>query len=430
MEAEMKQNKGSQTPFGHAVVIGGSIAGLTVARVLIDYFTQVTIIERDRLPDAPHFRRGVPQARHAHTLPLRGQVMLEEQFPGLADELITNGAVPINGGSEMAFFIAGGWHEVRHQAGLVSMTCSRPLLENTIYRRLVNHPRVQIIQEQSVVGLAVDKRERRVTGVHLRSRGGSSINEIRLAADLVIDASGRESRAPQWLADLGFTPPLETTINAFPGYATRVYRRPATFAGNWKTLYIRPTPPDRTRGGVIIPIEGDRWLVTLIGMAGDCPPTDEAGFLAFAQTLPVPQLAEAIKEAEPLSLPYGYRNIENRVRHYEKLPRYLEGFIVCGDAAYALNPVYAQGMTAAVMGSQALAYCLKKQSEKNHLAGLAQAFQAQLSRIVADPWQLSVREDQRWPVTKVIKEAMPAWIQLPSPKPGERSATASYNLAW
>jgi 2-polyprenyl-6-methoxyphenol hydroxylase-like FAD-dependent oxidoreductase len=429
MEAKTKQDKGSMAPFGHAVVIGGSIAGLTVARVLTDYFTQVTIIERDHLSDEPQYRRGVPQARHAHSLPLRGQMILEKQFPGLANELVANGAVPINGGSEMAFFIAGGWHEVHHQAGLISMTCSRPLLESTIYRRLANHPKVRIVQGQNVVGLTVDKRVRRVTGVRLRSRGGSPKNEVWLVADLVIDASGRESRAPQWLADLGFIPPRETIINAFPAYATRVYRRPANFAGSWKTLYIRPTPPNGTRGGVLLPIEGDRWLVTLIGMAGDAPPTDEAGFLAFAQSLPVPQLAEAIKEAEPLSLPYGYRNTENRVRHYEKLPRYLEGFLVCGDAAYALNPVYAQGMTAAVMGSQALAKCLEEQSERRQLAGLAQAFQAQLSQVVADSWQLAVREDRRWPLTKETKELLPVGLQLPSPKSRGRTATASYSLA-
>ena len=61
----------------HAVVIGGSIAGMTTARVLADHFARVTIIERDRLPDGPEFRRGAPQARHAHILLVRGQMILE-----------------------------------------------------------------------------------------------------------------------------------------------------------------------------------------------------------------------------------------------------------------------------------------------------------------------------------------------------------------
>lgn len=159
--------------FGHAVVIGGSIAGLTAARVLSDTFARVTVIERDQLPDTPDFRRGTPQARHSHTLPLRGERILEEKFPGLFDELCTNGAIRINGGSEMAFYLAGSWHEVKQQTTLISMTCSRPLLEQAIYRRLVNQFQVEFLQEYETVGLAVGPVGRRVTGVRLRPRHGS-----------------------------------------------------------------------------------------------------------------------------------------------------------------------------------------------------------------------------------------------------------------
>jgi glycine/D-amino acid oxidase-like deaminating enzyme len=52
----------------HAIVIGGSMAGLSVARVLTDYFQQVIVIERDAPPQERTFRKGVPQARHAHVL--------------------------------------------------------------------------------------------------------------------------------------------------------------------------------------------------------------------------------------------------------------------------------------------------------------------------------------------------------------------------
>src|SRR5688500_3313903 len=178
--------------FSHAIVIGSSIAGLTTARVLTDHFDRVTIIERDRLPDRPGFRRGVPQAWHAHTLPLRGQAILERLFPGLSNDLLANGAVSVNGGSEMAIFIAGGWHQLRHHAAVVSMSCSRPLLETTIYRRLANH-RVQIIQEHEVVGLRTDHAGQAVTGAQLRRRHQLRQNEIYLGANLVVDASGRDS---------------------------------------------------------------------------------------------------------------------------------------------------------------------------------------------------------------------------------------------
>ena len=108
-KTEDKHNSTANPVFGHAVVIGSSIAGLTVARVLTDHFARVTIVDRDHLPEMPEYRRGLPQTHHAHTLPLRGHQILEQQFPGLTEELIANGAVPINGGSEMAFFIAGKW---------------------------------------------------------------------------------------------------------------------------------------------------------------------------------------------------------------------------------------------------------------------------------------------------------------------------------
>jgi 2-polyprenyl-6-methoxyphenol hydroxylase-like FAD-dependent oxidoreductase len=418
-------------PFGRAVVIGGSIAGLTAARVLSDYFERVTIIERDRLPELAEFRRGTPQARHAHILPLRGQMILEQQFPGLVEELAANGAISIDGSSEMAFFIAGGWHEVRHHTAAVSTTCSRPLLETTIYRRLAQQDDVQIIQEHEVTGLEVDEQGERVTGVRLRRRWDVQAGETGMAADLVVDTSGRESRAPAWLAGLGYTPPRESVVNSFPGYATRIYRRPAEFSEPWKIIYIRPTPPDSFRGGLIIPIEGGRWQVTLVGMSRDYPPTDEEGFLEFARSLPTPKLYEAIKAAEPLTRPCGYRRTENRLRHYEQLPRYLEGFLAGGDAACALNPVYALGMTAAALTGQALAGSLKTQ-RPGDVAGLAQTFQQALHQVVAGPWQMATREDRRWPATEVAESLVSVRLQVPGrrfmPAPALRRPRQSSNV--
>jgi 2-polyprenyl-6-methoxyphenol hydroxylase-like FAD-dependent oxidoreductase len=403
----------NHTAFGHAVVIGSSIAGLTTARILADHFSRVTIIDRDRLPETPEFRRGIPQAHHPHTLPLRGQTLFEQLFPGLMAELLANGATSISAGSEMAFFIAGAWHQLRRHSGVLFTASSRPLLEATIYRRLASHPRIYIIQEHEAVGLQVDRYSQQVTGVQLRSRRGLYPNETRLLADLVVDASGRDSQAPQWLAGLGYTPPAETTIKAFSGYASRIYRFPGGFPGSWKTMYIKPSPPDSSRGGVIIPLEGDRWHVALVGMGRDYPPVDEAGFLAFARSLPTPQFYETIKTAEPLTKVYGYRRTESRLRHYDRLPRYLDGFLVTGDAAFALNPVYALGMTAAITGSLALERSLKMQ-QAGHITGLARTFQQQLGRSLADLWQMVSTQDQRWPATEVIEESVSVRPQIPA----------------
>jgi 2-polyprenyl-6-methoxyphenol hydroxylase-like FAD-dependent oxidoreductase len=130
--------------------------------------------------------------------------------------------------------------------------------------------------------------------------------------------------------------------------------------------------------------------------------------------LPTPQLYGAAKEAEPLTKPAGYRSTANRVNHYDKLPRYLEGFLVAGDAAYILNPVYAQGMTAALMGSQALADCLEQQRGQDSLIGLAGKFQQELRQAVASAWHLATREDRRWPATKVTNDVASVQHRAPS----------------
>ncbi len=390
---------------GHAIVIGGSIAGLLAARVLTEHFAKVTIIERDHKTDKAEFRKGTPHARHAHILMGRGQAIMEDLFPGFIQDLRNHGGIPMNMGNDFTFYVRGAWCQPFTSA-IVNTGASRPLLEAILYSRLENQPQIQILTGQEVLALRADSSGQRVTGVDLRVRGEGTQHETYLAADLVVDASGRDSHAPAWLASLGYSAPEEVSVNAFPGYTTRIYQRPANFT-EWKGMYMMPMAPNGTRGGVILPMEGDRWQVTLIGMAKDYPPTDEAGFLEFARSLPSPRFYAAIKQAEPLTAPYGYRRAENRLRYYEKLPRYLEGLLVCGDAVYALNPVYGQGMTVAALGSLVLDECLKSQRQRKaagDMTGLAKQFQKKLAGVIADPWQLATSQDFGWPVTEGGKQ--------------------------
>ena len=158
---------------------------------------------------------------------------------------------------------------------------------------------------------------------------------------------------------------------------------------------MAPTIP---RGGVILPIEGDRWLVTLAGAAHHFPPTDEDGFRAFAAALATPALAEAIRDAEPLTPIRGYRRTENRRRHFERMRRWPDRFVVLGDAVCAFNPVYGQGMTTGALGALTLDACLRR-AGPGGLAGVARRFQRQLGRVIAGPWLLATGEDFRWPST-------------------------------
>jgi 2-polyprenyl-6-methoxyphenol hydroxylase-like FAD-dependent oxidoreductase len=390
--------------YDHAVVIGSGIAGLTAVRVLSDYFNQVTIIERDRLQAPDDYRRGVPQGRHAHTLIPRGQAILEHLFPGLLAEMADSGAVAINAETDIAYFHNGRWQTPQRRT--TSIASSRPLLESIMRQRVMALPNVSVITSCNVVGLKTDAAGKRVTGLRLRPRRDAERTENEVVANLVVDTSGRSSKAPQWLADLGFTPPEEWRINSFVAYTSRLYQRPADFDGGWKTLYIQPEPPRGTRGGIIVPLENGRWCATLIGVAGDVPPNDEAGFLEYAQSLPSPSFYEAIKDAEPLSQPSGFQQTENRVRRYDKLPDYLDGFLVCGDAAIALNPIYAQGMTAAVQAANALQQSLQAQQQHTpaSLDGLSARFQQKLSQINYRLWRIATTNDWGWPITEVTDD--------------------------
>lgn len=401
MASQYERSNPSNILAQHALVIGAGMAGLVAARVLADRFARVTIIDRDQLSDAPNFRRAVPQARHPHTLLRRGQEILERLFPDLTNELLAQGAIAIDPCTDVAFFAGGAWRTPGRNDDTMSIAASRPLLESTLYRRISAHPRVTILSGHEVEQVTVDEARSRVTGAYVHTRGQSK--SMWVEADVVLDTSGRRSLAPQWLTDLGYMPPEESTIDALTGYATRIYRRPHMIDIDWRAMYIRPTPPDDTRGGMIIPMEGDRWHVALIGEDGDYPPIDENGFLNFARNLPTPRLYEAIKDAEPLTQPYGYRITANRMRHYEALPRYLEGFLVLGDAVYALNPVYSQGITAAALSGLALEGCLIAHMSSG-ISGLSKGFQEHLNDALAEMWKYITRLDGRWHTTQITHQ--------------------------
>jgi 2-polyprenyl-6-methoxyphenol hydroxylase-like FAD-dependent oxidoreductase len=185
-----------------------------------------------------------------------------------------------------------------------------------------------------------------------------------VGADLVVDASGRGSRAPDWLAALGYPRPPETTVKAFLGYASRWYTTPPGWTADWQVLTVVATPPAGKRGGIIQTIDGHQWVVTLAGAARDHPPTDEEGFRTFARSLPSPELYQAIQQAEPISPIRGDRRTENRLRHYDRPGRWPAGFLVLGDAVCSLNPVYAQGMTVAALGALVLDRSLRRAADR------------------------------------------------------------------
>ncbi|HEV2834399.1 MAG TPA: FAD-dependent monooxygenase [Pyrinomonadaceae bacterium] len=384
----------------HAVVLGGSLAGLLAARILADHFERVTLIERDAYIDTTAVRKGIPQANHVHGLLLRGRQVLEELFPGMQDEMIADGAPLVDMANDIPWYTRAGWG-IRFPSDLKVLAFTRPLLDLYVRRRLAQNSRIEICDNMEVLSLVDDAEGNRVAGVLVIPRVSDVDKRVarQLRADLVIDATGRASRAPRWLKDLGYDVPRETVINAHIGYASRLYRIPENFNDEWTCAYVQSAPPQRKRGGILFRVEDNRWLVTLLGGGGDYPPSDEQGFLEFADSLPVSIIADAIRSAEPVAPIRTHRGTENRLRHFDRVKNLPENFLVLGDAACAFNPVYGQGMTIASLGALTLNNCLREQ-QKLHpdgsFHGLSRRFQRRLGQVNKAPWLMATGEDYRY----------------------------------
>ena len=382
-----------------AVVIGGSIAGLLAARVLADHFAHVTIIERDQLPDEPIFRSGVPQARQVHVLLVRGQQLLEQYLPGFTAHLQKRQGHVVSFTDDMRLS-AGDFWLPQFPGTIPFVSCSRSLLEWTVRQEVLRHTNITTMPLQEAIGLLATPDRTRITGVQVRARDGQAPDAsptTDVLADLVVDATGRHSLAPAWLQALGYAAPPTTHIDAHIGYATRVVRLPPDATRTWKGIYIMANPPQSLKGGVMTQLEGTTdWIVGLVGCGGTYPPTDDAGFLEYVRDLVYPDIYDAIKDAEPLTPIYGYRDTSNLMHHYDQMRNFPESLVLVGDAVATFNPIYGQGMTTATLGAALLDKQLRRQSTRS-LAGLGRRFQRALAKEVAVPWQFSTSGDFRVP---------------------------------
>lgn len=385
-----------------AIVIGGSIAGMCAARALGEAFDEVTIIERDELPRAVAPRPGVPQSRHTHMLLPRGEREIEALFPGFSAALVAAGAHRFDVGTGMAVRRSHGWQTVG-ATGRDVLWASRDLIEGTIRALLRARTRITVRERAQVLGLRRAARGP-IDGLTLRHEGGTE----ELAADLVVDASGRSTASLRWLEAVGVRGPEVRRVDAHAGYASRFYkapppeRRPASWW--WKGLWVE-SDPDRPRGGVIFPIEGDRWLVTASGFARNYPPTDEKGFLEHLASLSTPMLARAVALAEPLSSISGNRSMANELRAYDRWEALVPGFLAIGDAACAFNPVYGQGMAVAAVCAGILRDVLRAHGWR---PGLERRFFREQGRFVRKVWGFATFADFKWPGTEGERPYAPA----------------------
>lgn len=369
-----------------AIVLGGGIAGLLAATVLAEAFSQVLVVDRDELDGVAGARRGVPHGRHAHGLVARGQQVFEELYPGLTEELRTAGVRSGDFSSAIRWYF-NGYRLASGQSGLLSVPATRPVLEHHVRRRVQAMPRVSFLERYDILGLETDADRRRVTGARVQRQDGGTV-EV-LPADLVVDITGRGSRTPVWLEELGYERPEETRIKIDLAYTTRHFQLDCDPFGD-ELAIIPVATPAHPRGAFFYRLPGDDRQVqlSLTSILGDHPPADLDGFLAYARSLPVPDIYDAVRRATPTLDSGTFKFPASVRRHYERLTRFPENLLVMGDAVCSFNPVYGQGMTVAAL--EALA--LRRQLRLGALPNARRFFQ-EVGAAVDAPWDFAAGAD-------------------------------------
>jgi len=373
------------------------MGGLTAAGALADHFEQVIVLERDTLPhDAAH-RAGTPQGKHVHALLGGGQRALGDLFPGFEQTLAQAGAVPLRVGLDTRVERPGFGPFPKHDHGWITYSMSRALIELVVRQHVERRANITVRQRCRAHEILATPDGVAVTAVRCEDVDGLSET---LPADLIVDASGRGALTLASLESIGRPLPEETTIGVDVGYATGVFAIPDDSPTDWKGVFTFGQAPD-SRGALMLPLEGDRWILTVGGRHGDRPPGDSDGFLSYARELRTPTVYDAIKHAKRLGEIARFGFPASVRRHFERLEAFPRGLLPFGDAICRFNPIYGQGMSVAAQEACLLHRLLETRAEEDDpLAGLATTFFAEAQALIDGPWAMAAVPDFIHPETR------------------------------
>jgi 2-polyprenyl-6-methoxyphenol hydroxylase-like FAD-dependent oxidoreductase len=375
--------------FKQAVVVGAGMAGLAAAKAIAPHFEKVTVFDRDSLPDAPMARSGTPQCRHTHALLAGGHSALDRMFPGIEIDLMDAGAVRMRLRRDLRLELPGFDPFPQRDFGYDQFALSRPALERVCRRRVEQEPYIEIRSRARVTEVIASSDNSRVAGVRFEDVRGTSGT---LAADLVVDASGRISLTQGFLEAVGSPKPLTVEIGMDQAYSTLAFEKPKDAPTDWLAVIHAPAPPQSSRHGVIFPMEGGRWSVSL---AEDhkAPPGDIDGFKEFVASFRTSTIFRAIRAARPIGDVARFRMPCSVRCAYDRLDRFPRGLIPLGDSACRFPPIFGQGMSVAVQECCVLAGLIESRRWRaDPLDGLAEAFLKEIQPLLETPWSHAMAE--------------------------------------
>jgi len=374
-----------------AVVIGAGVGGLAAAQALVGSFEHIVLIERDVLPAQAEARPGVPQGRHPHGLLPGCVAALDALFDDFSTKLCDAGAKQSDFGQKLLLEFSAQAALPARQLGIPVVKCSRGLIEWVARRELQRQTSIAKLDGRRVTGIVATPDGNAVAAVRYETPAGA---QETIAADLVLDASGRGEPTLEFLRATGREAPEETVMRIDMNYSTAIVEFSPENRPAYDVLRTMPAPPGNTHQGLLLVREDDRFFAGFGARGDDAPPSEWPDLLEFAKTLQTSTIYDVLMHAKPYGKIFRHKFPENRRRHFERYTDWPRGLIVLGDAICRFNPVYGQGMAAAAKEALLLRDLLaSRKNEARPLDGLFEALMKAASPVLDNIWTLAAMPD-------------------------------------